>query len=505
MKISSIKQIVIRIAITVALAEFSIIAFFMKMPFDLGPYTEAILDTAILVTLSTPVFYIWIIKPYLVAHEKQIGNILENTGDAYMALDKDWIITYINPVSESLLNIKSDTVIGLDLRDALPDVVSMFYKMLRKTFTERVAQESTVLYGPTMKYIEAHSDPTTEGLIISMRDITSHRESEEKLRLARETELTNKEKVKAAIELESYMKAINEHALVSVTDAAGIIIEANDKFCEITGHSREELIGQDHNIVNSGTHPKKFFTDLWATIASGHKWHGEICNRAKDGKLYWVDSAIVPIKDAEGVIERYVSVRIDITEQKRQAEEINIAYQHLAEANSQLEQLSRIDGLTNIANRRCFDETLATEISKLSRISIPLTLILCDIDYFKNYNDSYGHPAGDACLQQVAQAINSSFFRAGDIVARYGGEEFAVILPNVDKEAALMLAERVRENVAKLKLEHNSSAVDNIITISVGVTSLVPDRDTLAPMLIEKADKALYSAKGAGRNNVQCF
>lgn len=477
----------------------------VMMPFQLEPSVEIILDTALLVALSTPVIYLWIIKPYLVAHKAKIANVLENTNDAYLTLDKDWIITYVNSVTETLLNIKPDAMIGRDLREALPDVVSVFYKMLRATFTAQAAQVRTVLYGPTMKYLEANAYPTTEGLILSLRDITERIKAEENLRHAKEKERRDEEVVRLAVELDGYMNAINEHALVSVTDATGIIIEANDKFCEITGYSREELIGQDHKIINSGTHPKAFFTELWATITSGQKWHGLICNRAKNGKLYWVDSAIVPIKDEDGIIERYISVRIDVTEHKRQTEEINIAYQELAEANRQLEKLSRIDGLTKIANRRHFDETLAIEISKLSRISVPLTVILCDIDYFKNYNDSYGHPAGDACLQQVAQAINSSFFRAGDLVARYGGEEFAVILPNVDRETAIMLAERIRENVAKLKLEHNASAVAEIVTISVGVTSLVPDRDTQMLMIIKKADEALYSAKGAGRNNVQYF
>lgn len=503
MKTPTTKQFLIRIIATITLVESTIMVFIVMMPFQLEPSVEVILDTALLVALSTPVIYLWIIKPYLVAHKAQIANILENTNDAYLTLDKDWIITYVNPVTETLLNIKPDAMIGRDLRAALPDVVSVFYKMLRATFTAQGAQVRTVLYGPTMKYLEANSYPTTEGLILSLRDITKRVNVEESLRHAKEKEHRDEEVVRLAVELDSYMKAIDEHALVSVTDSAGTIISANDKFCEITGYSREELVGQNHRIINSGTHPKAFFAELWATIASGQKWHGQICNCAKNGKLYWVDSAIVPIKNADGVIERYVSVRIDITEQKQQAEKINIAYQELAEANSQLEQLSRIDGLTKIANRRYFDETLATEISILSRTSIPLTLILCDIDYFKNYNDSYGHPAGDACLQQVAQAISSNFFRAGDLVARYGGEEFAVILPNVDKEAALMLAERMRENVAKLKLEHNASAVAEIVTISVGVTSLVPDRDTQMLMIIKKADEALYSAKGAGRNNVR--
>jgi diguanylate cyclase (GGDEF)-like protein len=190
-------------------------------------------------------------------------------------------------------------------------------------------------------------------------------------------------------------------------------------------------------------------------------------------------------------------------EKAKLASALEKANQKLAKANKKLEQLSRVDELTQVANRRHFDETLRQEISKQSRHQSPLTLFICDIDYFKKYNDSNGHLAGDRCLNQVAQSIKSNFTRAGDFVARYGGEEFAVILPNVDKETALMLAERMRVNVENLKLAYESSATSQAITISVGVTSLMPEKNTAMTMLIARADKALYLAKEKGRNNVR--
>jgi two-component system cell cycle response regulator len=185
----------------------------------------------------------------------------------------------------------------------------------------------------------------------------------------------------------------------------------------------------------------------------------------------------------------------------------SLAYsqEQLMRDNKQLKQVSRVDGLTQIANRSFFDKSLLIEVSKMSRASTPLTLILCDIDFFKNYNDTYGHVAGDNCLKRIAQSIKSSFARTDDVVARYGGEEFAVILANVDKETALTLADVMRKNVEKLKLEHNSSPVAEVVTISVGVTSLIPNKDTSVSMIIEQADKGLYAAKEKGRNNVQYF
>ncbi len=437
------------------------------------------------------------------SQKEQLENILENTSDVYLTLDKEWIITYVNPVSESLLGIKPDEAIGQDLRVILPDVISMFYKILNKTFKQHKSQQTIALYGPTMKHFDAHAYPTAEGVILNLRDITARKNSEEKLRKTIESETINKEKLKYAVELTSYMSAIDEHAIVSITDAAGIILQVNNKFCEVSGYSREELLGYDHRIINSGKHSKSFFTDLWSTISSGQKWHSEVCNKAKDGSFYWVDSAIVPITNQSGEIERYISVRIDITERKQQEAEINKALSELSVANKQLEEISLTDGLTKIANRRCFDEALNIEISKLSRSEVPITLIICDIDYFKNYNDTYGHQAGDICLQKVAKCISSSFTRAGDLVARYGGEEFAIILSNTNKETALFLAERTRKNLVNLQLEHRASSISEFVTISIGITSIIPDKDTTPGLLIKRADKALYQAKDSGRNNVQ--
>lgn len=337
------------------------------------------------------------------------------------------------------------------------------------------------------------------GYAINYRDTVNARE----LAQAKEIADKNKEKAKLAQVLDSYLQAIGQLALVSVADVHGKITEVNDKFCEVSGYSRKELIGQDHRIVNSGVHDKSFFTKMWDTIRSGNKWYGEVCNRTKDGELYWVESTIVPIKNAEGKIDLYISVRVDITRRKNYEAGMEQINKELITSNIELENLSRIDGLTGVVNRRYFDEKLANHISIMSRSDTTLTLMLCDIDYFKNYNDQYGHQAGDSCLQQVAKAIGENFTRTGDVVARYGGEEFAVVLPNVGEVTAIMLAERLRASVELLKVEHGGSSVSEVVTVSVGLVTVVPDKDTTSSDLIEKADQALYQAKGAGRNRVR--
>ena len=337
------------------------------------------------------------------------------------------------------------------------------------------------------------------GYAINYRDTKNASE----LAQAKEIALQHEEKAKLAIELDGYIQAIEQHALVSVTDSAGIIIEANKKFCEVSGYSANELLGKTHQVIKSGVHDNKFFDEMWKTIASGNNWHGEICNRAKNGEIYWVDTAIVPIKNSDGKIERYISVRIDITQRKKYELGIEKVNRLLMDDNIHLEELNRVDALTGIANRGCFDETLASYVSTMSRSDTALTLILCDVDYFKNYNDTYGHQAGDACLQKIAKSIEFNFTRVGDLVARYGGEEFAIILPNVEKETAMLLAERMRSNIEALGLEHSSSSVAEVVTMSVGVTVQTSTDRISAAALIKKADKALYSSKAKGRNSVE--
>lgn len=339
------------------------------------------------------------------------------------------------------------------------------------------------------------------GYTINHRDTVNADE----LTTAKMLAIRNQEKATLAAELSGYIEAIGKHALVSITDASGVIIEVNDKFCDVSGYSKNELIGQKHSIVKSGYHPNTFFQEMWSTISAGRTWVSEICNKNKEGRFYWVETAISPIRNSQGEIARYLSVRIDITERKLREEQLQSVFEELSFANGILKKLSNTDGLTGLLNRRCFDESLAREIGVMGRAHEYLTLILCDIDHFKAYNDEYGHLSGDDCIKMVAKSIRSCFTRAGDHVARYGGEEIAIILTSTSKEASMRLAEKMRAGVEALQMEHATSTTGKVVTISVGVTTLVPERNTLPSHLIEQADKALYAAKHGGRNNVQYY
>ncbi|UAW99673.1 GGDEF domain-containing protein [Halopseudomonas nanhaiensis] len=183
--------------------------------------------------------------------------------------------------------------------------------------------------------------------------------------------------------------------------------------------------------------------------------------------------------------------------------EIDLAESEMTRNNRVLEELSSTDTLTSLANRRRLDDFLDRACQRLQRRFQPLSLIMCDVDHFKPYNDQLGHPAGDACLQRIADALRDTVCRQGDLVARYGGEEFAVVLPNTDRIGALQVAEALRTAVQDLSLPHIPGS-DQQVTISLGVISVASPAATVTPAeLIRRADEALYLAKANGRNRVE--
>ncbi len=174
----------------------------------------------------------------------------------------------------------------------------------------------------------------------------------------------------------------------------------------------------------------------------------------------------------------------------------------LRDANRHIANIANQDGLTNLYNRRYFDRKLLEEFSRLQRTSHPLSLIMADIDCFKNFNDTYGHQAGDDCIRAVANVFRKSGGRGSDISARYGGEEFVMILPNTGENGARNVAETLQDHMRKMNIPHKTSTAGKIVTLSLGVTTMVPDNNTSAENLVQRADKALYKSKENGRNQI---
>jgi diguanylate cyclase (GGDEF)-like protein len=193
-------------------------------------------------------------------------------------------------------------------------------------------------------------------------------------------------------------------------------------------------------------------------------------------------------------------------EKVRQAEinlelQVSQRTQELAMAAQRLEALSTVDGMTGVANRRRFDETLQVEWGRAARDKCPLSVALIDVDWFKSYNDRYGHPAGDACLRQLARVFEAGVMRSGDLIARYGGEEFVLIAPDTDLNGIHTIARYLCQEVFALALEHEDSPYGRV-SVSIGVATAYPHRGSKPLQLVEQADAALYRAKQQGRHRV---
>ena len=314
--------------------------------------------------------------------------------------------------------------------------------------------------------------------------------------------------------------AMNKHAIVSITDADGRITYVNEMLTKACGYSRDELIGQNHRLLKSDHHPPAFFEEMWKTILRGDVWQGELCNRAKNGSYCWMATTIVPFLDDAGQPYQYVAIRTDITNMKdaekillRDKEQLEVLIQErageLTEANKNLlaeikrrqeleedlRTLASTDKLTGIFNRRALDEAIRKEIERAKRYRHPMSLILFDIDNFKNINDVFGHQVGDAVLSELSRLVGGKI-RVHDVFARWGGEEFVILGVSSDMDGCLRLAEKLRGII-----ENHSFPDIGKMSCSFGV-AVLHDDDT-AVSLVKRADEALYRAKQGGRNRVQ--
>lgn len=281
-----------------------------------------------------------------------------------------------------------------------------------------------------------------------------------------------------------YRAAVDAAAIFSETDKSGIITYVNEQFCDISGYSAQELIGQNHRILNSGQHPPEFFIDMWKKVSRGQVWKGEICNRKKDGSLYWVESTIVPMyDDASQRVQKYVSIRFDVTEKRKFLETLQWQAEH--------------DELTGLPNRFLLSKALDQAIVKAKSQPSTVAVGVLDLDGFKQINDRYGHEKGDRLLVAVADRLKHSM-RIEDTVARLGGDEFVLILGVRDPK---VLESALQRLLAALSAVYIIDGIGINISASIGVT-LYPNDNENADTLLRHADQAMYKAKQSGRN---CF
>ena len=215
----------------------------------------------------------------------------------------------------------------------------------------------------------------------------------------------------------------------------------------------------------------------------------------KYGNYVWIRGVVHVVRSPTGEIESLIGFMIDISERKKNEEE-------LARLSKNLETLSFKDDLTGVANRRQFNIVFHKEWARGRRSLSPLSLVMLDIDFFKQYNDHYGHVQGDDCLRRVGLALSSAPVRSSDLIARYGGEEFALLLPDTSLESARQVAEKCRSLIVRQQIPHEKSSISNVVTVSLGVATTIPSSDNSPLGFIDQVDKLLYQAKQNGRNRV---
>lgn len=285
---------------------------------------------------------------------------------------------------------------------------------------------------------------------------------------------------------DEFNKMIDNHVIVSYTDCNGIITDISKAFCLVCGYEKSELVGKSHDIIRDYKETN-LFKELWESISSDNQWNGEFKNRKKDGTPFWIDVSIAPYYSFKGEKLGYIMVAKDITDRKT------------------VEKLSITDALTNLYNRRFFDEIFQKKLSFAVREKNNFCLFMCDIDNFKNYNDMYGHQMGDKALIAISKKLKSYFNRAGDFVFRVGGEEFAAILNIENSDNVDNFLTKLLKNIEDLNIEHKGNSPFGVLTISCGV--IVADFNQTGKSfstddIYKMVDDELYKAKRDGKNRV---
>src|SRR5580698_8322926 len=405
--------------------------------------------------------------------------------------DVQGTITYVNDKFCSISQYSKDELIGQNHRILNSGYHSKeFFEQMYQTIAHGQVWHGEIknrAKGGSIYWVDTTIVPTldTEGkpqqYVAIRADITERKQAEEAVKASLATSEN------AIKELADQKFALDQHAIVATTDVQGTISYVNEKFCAISQYSKDELIGRNHRILNSGYHAKDFFQQMYRTIAGGAVWHGEIKNRAKDGSLYWVDTTIVPFLGPSGRPRQYVAIRTDITERKV--------------AEEQIKFLAYSDALTGLPNRRLLQDRLTQALAAAPRHKGRVALLFLDLDRFKDINDSLGHSVGDLLIQDVAERLRT-WGRKQDTVARVGGDEFLIVLTELkDITDAAVAAERLLDGIIG---EYSIRGHALNITCSLGI-SIFPEHGADAETLIKNADAAMYSVKENGRNNFRFF
>ena len=415
--------------------------------------------------------------------EENYRDLFENVSDFLYSHDLQGNLKEANLAFRTVFGYTKDDVKHRNIRDIMParyrkefdgymrDILQKgknegFLRVVANDGSERIVEyKNSIINGP--------NGPV--GVRGSARDITENIKDKRKL-------AESEERFQQVVE--------NAQEWVWEMDVSGLYTYANSVVGKIIGYKPAEIEAikyfYDFFLPEEKEDFKKF---AFRSFEKKQSFRDRIYrNIHKNGEIVWLQTSGVPILNTKGELLGYRGATADITKQKK--------------TESELMRLSYFDGLTGIANRRYFEDIAKREWRRALREECPFSLLMGDIDYFKNYNDTYGHLEGDECLRKVATVLKENLKRPGDMVARYGGEEFVILLPDTDAKNATTVAEILRSSVENLGIEHIDSYISDVVTISLGVASILPTEDVSLSSLISNADQALYRAKKAGRNRI---
>lgn len=409
---------------------------------------------------------------------RKLSQAMEQIADIVLIADRDGTIEYVNPAFEKATGYRRREVIG-----EKPNILCSgwhdadFFRNLWRVISNGGVFRDVVVnrrkdgaHYYEEKTITPLTDETGEvtHYVSTGKDVTERMRKEEELR-----------KLSMAVEQST-------NAII-ITDRSGVIEYVNDRFTRVTGYSAREARGQSPGLLKSGKHPKSFYAELWACLNGGEVWRGEICNRRKDGGLFWDDVTISPIRDGSGTITHYLGIQEDITERRLAEERLNY--------------LAYFDSLTGLPNRSLLQQSLEQTIEITKRKREQLAVLYLDLDRFKDINDSLGHDEGDRLLQQVGERLKATV-RAEDLVARVGGDEFVLVLVEVGGEdAAARVAQKV---VDRLREPFTIHQHEHYISASIGIT-VYPQDHAVVSGLLKNADLAMYQAKESGGNGYRFY
>ncbi|QKF66220.1 multi-sensor domain-containing diguanylate cyclase [Arcobacter venerupis] len=389
-----------------------------------------------------------------------------------------WIVgcgIYLDEINNELENIEN--IFKKSINDQFIYIFIMFILMVIALYltSKRISKfiNLNVLY-----LISSFDKASRENKTIDTKNLTY----KEFISLANKLNITLENKNETEKRLQDHIQLINENIIISTTDKDGYIVDVSEAFCKISGYTKEELIGKTHKVVRHPDTPDKFYEDMWDRLLSGQIWEGEIHNRNKNGKDYWIYAIIKPLFRNNEFIG-FTAIRTNITDKKH------------------IEQLSITDELTNLYNRRFFNIKIEEEINRAKRENHYFSFLVIDIDYFKQYNDTYGHQQGDVVLEKVASVFKKRTLRGSDFAFRLGGEEFGIIT-TLNKEKVMEFAHLIKDEIENLKIEHKANEVSKFVTISIGIVSKEKDEITNSDLLYKEADDCLYEAKKLGRNSI---